>query len=169
MILAAGRPPPATCVRFMQPHGWKCALRSISVSLQLIKWMNTEEMYWIGLSDRKKEGLFVWGSGHALSGHVDKHWSKGQPDDYKGREDCGLIWHNDGRSADIPFLKHACSTLRQSSNPVCGSWKNQASREGSVAASADFYYIFRASADGNPISRFCSREMGLPSAATLEM
>ena len=42
-------------------------------------------------------------------------------------------------------------------------------REGSVAASADFFYIFRASADGNPISRCCSREMGLPSAATLEM
>ena len=42
-------------------------------------------------------------------------------------------------------------------------------REGSVAASADFFYIFRASADGNPISRCYSREMGLPSAATLEM
>ena len=41
--------------------------------------------------------------------------------------------------------------------------------EGSVAASADFFYIFRASADGNPILRCCSREMGLPSAATLEM
>ena len=25
------------------------------------------------------------------------------------------------------FLKHACITLRQSANPVCGSWKNQAS------------------------------------------
>ena len=29
--------------------------------------------------------------------------------------------------ADILFLKHACSVLRQSSNPVCGSWKSQAS------------------------------------------
>ena len=30
-------------------------------------------------------------------------------------------------TADILFLKHACSTIRQSSNPVCGSWKSQAS------------------------------------------
>ena len=29
--------------------------------------------------------------------------------------------------ADILFLNHACSLLRQSSNPVCGSWKRQAS------------------------------------------
>ena len=28
---------------------------------------------------------------------------------------------------DILFLKPACSILRQSSNPVCGSWKSQAS------------------------------------------
>ena len=48
-------------------------------------------------------------------------------------------------------------------------WPVSRNREGSVAASADFFYIFRASADGNPISRCCSREMGLPSAATLEM
>ena len=27
---------------------------------------------------------------------------------------------------DILFQKHACSILRQSSNPVCGSWKGQA-------------------------------------------
>ena len=29
--------------------------------------------------------------------------------------------------ADIIFLKHACSIIRQSSNPVCGSWNCQAS------------------------------------------
>ena len=29
--------------------------------------------------------------------------------------------------ADVFFLKHARSILRQSSNPVCGSWKSQAS------------------------------------------
>ena len=29
--------------------------------------------------------------------------------------------------ADILFLKHACNILRQSSNPVCGSRKSQAS------------------------------------------
>ena len=28
---------------------------------------------------------------------------------------------------NILFLMHTCTTLRQSSNPVCGSWKNQAS------------------------------------------
>ena len=30
-------------------------------------------------------------------------------------------------SPDIYFLKHTCSILRQSSNPVFGSWKSQAS------------------------------------------
>ena len=33
----------------------------------------------------------------------------------------------DGLVPDILFLKHACSILRQSSSPVCGSWKSQAS------------------------------------------
>ena len=32
-----------------------------------------------------------------------------------------------GREPDIPFLRHACSILRQSSNPVCGSWMSQVS------------------------------------------
>ena len=43
------------------------------------------------------------------------------------------LWANDGafddrteREPDILILKHACSILRQSYNPVCGSWKSQA-------------------------------------------
>ena len=59
--------------------------------------MHTEEAYWIGLSDIEKEGAFVWDSGHALSGQVAKHWSKGHPNN-GGNEDCGTIWNRNGNS-----------------------------------------------------------------------
>ena len=37
-------------------------------------------------------------------------------------------WQACRQRAEFLALKHACSILRQSSNPVCGSWKSQAAQ-----------------------------------------
>ena len=99
--------------------------------------MDREEAYWIGLSDGQEEGAFVWDSGHALSGEVAKHWSRGQPDNYKGGQDCGYIWKHDGKSGISNGMndrscttkaKFVCqkplgsrSTCPRRYRPVCGS------------------------------------------------
>merc|ERR1712117_333348 len=104
---------------------------------QLINWMRTEELVWIGLSDRTKEGVFVWDSGHALSGHVAKHWSKGEPNNVGNNEDCVEIWKHDGKSGISNGMndrscttkaKFVCqkplgsrSTCPRRYRPVCGS------------------------------------------------
>ena len=41
--------------------------------------------------------------------------------------DAGSVGGHGAFRSDILFLKHACSILTQSYNPVCGSWKSQAS------------------------------------------
>ena len=99
--------------------------------------MHTEEPYWIGLSDRKKEGAFVWDSGYTLSGHVAKHWSKGEPNNHGKGEDCVEIRSADGKSGisngmnDLPCTikaKFVCqkplgsrSACPKRYRPVCGS------------------------------------------------
>ena len=55
--------------------------------------------YWIGLSDVKNEGDFVWGdSGAKISKEVESYWKEGEPNnrgdfwghsyDHNGEEDC---------------------------------------------------------------------------------
>ena len=50
---------------------------------------------------------------HRIRGHMAALFTPFHPD---GSLDLGEV-----RISDILFLKHACSILRQSSNPVCGS------------------------------------------------
>ena len=45
----------------------------------------TSTDYWVGLTDKTREGTFVWESGQDLS---IKHWNSGQPNNYHGNEDC---------------------------------------------------------------------------------
>ncbi|KAI4890119.1 hypothetical protein NFI96_010761 [Prochilodus magdalenae] len=40
---------------------------------------------WIGGNDAVKEGKWFWSDGSKMDYQI---WNKGQPDDYKGKEDC---------------------------------------------------------------------------------
>jgi len=48
---------------------------------------------YIGASDRVKEGTFVWSDGYPLD---FTNWQKGEPNDFKKREDCAHIWKGRG-------------------------------------------------------------------------
>ncbi|XP_075962148.1 ladderlectin-like [Anarhichas minor] len=67
-----------------------------------------EARTWIGLSDTQKEGAWMWSDGSAVS---FVYWSNGQPDNYKGNEDCvatnypkGLKWNDSVCSHTFPSV-----------------------------------------------------------------
>jgi hypothetical protein len=53
-----------------------------------LKRVNTDGrgLYWIGLSDQKIEGKFVWSSTNEVSEYTN--WRTGEPNDSKSDEDC---------------------------------------------------------------------------------
>jgi hypothetical protein len=72
-----------------------------------------KDKWWIGLSDREKEGEFRWADGTALG---FTRWSKGQPDNDGCHEDCVALkdgakgkWHDTHCAQRRPFI---CSTIR---------------------------------------------------------
>lgn len=59
-----------------------------------------KEMFWIGLNDRAREGKFVWSDGSRYNYSL---WSKGEPNNYRKKEDCVVINYtknNEGRWND---------------------------------------------------------------------
>jgi len=50
--------------------------------------LDSEEMkyFWIGLTDRETEGVFVWESDKSVAAYTD--WISGNPDNYNDIEDC---------------------------------------------------------------------------------
>ena len=61
---------------------------------QWVRSVSKELSYWIGLSDIKSEGNFIWESGRELSEDVSKFWNPNNPDNWNN-EDCAIIyaWH----------------------------------------------------------------------------
>ncbi|XP_018428584.1 PREDICTED: hepatic lectin-like, partial [Nanorana parkeri] len=56
--------------------------------------------YWLGLHDTHKEGLWKWVDGTNYWTSY-KAWTKGEPNDNAGEEDCALMWTN-GEWNDVP-------------------------------------------------------------------
>ncbi|XP_067467947.1 lactose-binding lectin l-2-like [Thunnus thynnus] len=63
---------------------------------------------WIGLNDIHKEGRWMWSDGSAVN---FVFWDIGQPDNYRGRENCAhknfgnqLKWNDRQCSDTIPFV-----------------------------------------------------------------
>ncbi len=74
-----------------------------------------EEVWWIGLDDRKHEGELRWQDGGTLS---FSYWAKGEPDHYACGQDCvGLKKEGKGRWRDLhcararPFICRDSSSL----------------------------------------------------------
>jgi len=44
---------------------------------------------WIGLNDERNEGEWVWSTGQSAS---FTPWNKGEPNNWSGREDCGIMY-----------------------------------------------------------------------------
>ena len=56
-----------------------------------LKLINKEsDVFWIGMTDQKKEGIYEWKSGRGgLSFDITKHWASGEPDG--ASDDCLLV------------------------------------------------------------------------------
>ena len=55
--------------------------------------MHRDRDIWIGLSDRKKEGQWIWETSRKVASYTK--WNPGEPNDKSGRStqsDCALIW-----------------------------------------------------------------------------
>nr|XP_039268226.1 CD209 antigen-like protein E [Styela clava] len=68
---------------------------------------------WIGLDDIQREEVFIWSDGTVLADIKSIPWRKGEPNNYKGMEDCGEYLcetsnsgANDGPCS--PHLAYAC-------------------------------------------------------------
>ncbi|XP_071356807.1 lactose-binding lectin l-2-like [Trachinotus anak] len=60
---------------------------------------HTDGHTWIGLSDTQKEGGWMWSDGSKVNFAL---WRAGQPDNYKGNEDCGhMNYGNDLKWNDV--------------------------------------------------------------------
>ena len=65
------------------------------------------ELYWIGLNDRRNESLFVWSDGTPYNGSVYNNWHPNEPNDRAG-EDCvelhGRKWNDDSCKKEYSYI-----------------------------------------------------------------
>ena len=89
---------------------------------QITQHLNTSK-YFIGLTDVKIEGTFVWESGHVLTADVETHWKSGQPNGDTG-ENCvgvkdGVMWDVSCVMA-LPFVCQKIITgMRYATSSLC--------------------------------------------------
>merc|ERR1712156_1067151 len=70
--------------------GYLAEPRSASQTEEINQLLSSDSNYWIGLTDKETEGVFIWNSDGVNCESYD-NWASGQPDDCHGNEDCGLI------------------------------------------------------------------------------
>ena len=66
--------------------------------------------HWLGLTDREREGRFVWVDGTTPDGHGFAHWHEGEPNDSgEAGEDCAVFYAGDesARWNDVFCEEHA--------------------------------------------------------------
>jgi C-type mannose receptor len=64
------------------------------------------EDIWLGLDDLQLEGSFTWSSGQTVS---YSNWNEGEPNNYGGSEDCGMM-----RGEDFTWNDSGCSNSHKS-------------------------------------------------------
>ncbi|XP_066296925.1 C-type lectin domain family 4 member F-like [Branchiostoma lanceolatum] len=74
--------------------------------------VNNDDPFWFGLHDQREEGSFEWVDGSALGAY--KPWLPGQPDNYRGNEDCAVYsifggdkWTDGSCDSSFPFICQA--------------------------------------------------------------
>ncbi len=74
-----------------QMGGHLVSITSQSENDEIMKHLDTNENYWVGLNDFENEGVFTWSNGEQCS---FTYWGDGQPDN-AGDEDYVHIWYGD--------------------------------------------------------------------------
>ncbi|XP_051811489.1 CD209 antigen-like protein E [Acanthochromis polyacanthus] len=76
-----------------------------------------QDKFWIGLTDSKEEGRWLWVDGSLLDERL-KFWSPGQPDNWKGTgpdgQDCVRMGEKDGAHDLNCWFDHSCKNPHRS-------------------------------------------------------
>ncbi|XP_045188655.2 macrophage mannose receptor 1-like [Mercenaria mercenaria] len=81
-----------------------------------------ERVFWVGLNDRQNEGSYVWADGTPVN-QTYITWNQ-EPNDYKGNEDCALIYTT-GQYNDIACSIHAAAICELDNQASCfPGWKS---------------------------------------------
>ena len=56
-----------------------------------MKALSINETFWIGMSEIRSEGNWVWVNGETATSS-ELIWSSGQPDNYRNIQDCGALF-----------------------------------------------------------------------------
>ena len=83
-----------------------------------------QDLTWIGLNDIDNEGTFVWTDSTA---NDYTHFSRNQPDNARGTEDCVHLWHDGEQRDELTWNDLPCDQTSRNSHQtsyVCKKGSN---------------------------------------------